>query len=132
MNSDTFKAGILKVTMKVRGYEVPPEWSEFLREEEQFWNKFSWVPIVGANRNTDQVPDYFNVDFLCPECKSVWIELDAFGCTASRAPRAARLVCATGHRIEWDRHTTRSRLTPFRLSTPRVPDHDVAETKPEK
>lgn len=106
-----------------------------LEQVTRFWSEFGWARTEGDGRNTDQIPGTFDVDFPCPECGSVWVELDAFGFIAPRAPgnlvycfdepligferptgllapRAIRLVCAAGHRLAWDVPTGNKRIVP--------------------
>lgn len=101
----------------------------------RFWSNFGWASIdEPENRNTDQIPRTFNVDFPCPRCGSVWVELEAYGFLAPKvsgqvaawcedgpllsyvapnglAPaRALRLRCADGHSVEWDADTGEKRV----------------------
>jgi hypothetical protein len=111
---------------------------KLVREEEQrFWDDFGWAQIKNdADRNMDQVPPFFGIDFGCPECGTAWGELRALGFTAPRIRtgvayfmderpcilldtdddihtariRAVRIVCLNDHVIDVDGVTRRSRI----------------------
>jgi len=107
------------------------------QEEQRFWDDFGWARINDdADRNTDQIPSEFTIDFGCPKCGSAWGELRALGFTAPRLRtgvahfidgrpyvlldsddylhssrvRAVRLVCLNDHVVDFDGITKRTRV----------------------
>jgi hypothetical protein len=110
---------------------------KLIREEEQrFWDDFGWAQIKDdADRNMDQVPPFFGIDFGCPKCGTAWGELQALGFIAPRIRtgaayfvderprllldtdaihaariRAVRIACLNDHVVDVDGVTRRSRI----------------------
>jgi len=118
------------------------------KETQRFWADFGWALVEEeVDRNPDQIPEDFILDFGCPTCGSAWGEVLAFGFTAPRVltgnlyftegprilldtsgfddrinhvrPRAVCLVCLGGHVTEFDSVTRRTCFRARRRGTAR-------------
>lgn len=101
-------------------------------EQSRFWaSEIGWALIQDpTDRNLDLLPDHFHIEFGCPECGAVWVELLAAGYTSRRVYggsarwdgqemaisvpaiemldfRAARISCFSGHAFNYDSYTGR-------------------------
>jgi hypothetical protein len=55
------------------------------KETQLFWGDFGWALVEDeGDRNPDQIPEDFKLDFGCATCGSAWGEVLAFGFTAPR------------------------------------------------
>ena len=110
--------------------------------EAELWASIGWARIEEpSDRNLDVLPGRFRIDFGCPECGAVWVDLLAAGYTSmplgggtaqwseedgglriSPEPlprlrlRAARIRCCEGHVYEYDSYTGKVRRWPIPLS----------------